>query len=44
MIPDERLLRRLWIALVIFAVATLIRALVDAVRMIQALRIHGWGG
>ena len=40
MIP-ERWLRRLWLALLLFAAATLLRALVDAVRMIQALRLHG---
>lgn len=44
MLLDERWLRRIWLALIVFAVATLIRAVVDAVRMVQAIRIHGWGG
>ena len=37
-------LRRLWVALILFAVAMLLRAVIDGVRMVQALRIHGWGG
>lgn len=37
-------LPRLWVALLLFAVATLLRAVIDGVRMVQALRIHGWGG
>ena len=37
-------LQRLWVALLLFAVAMLLRAVIDGVRMVQALRIHGWGG
>lgn len=37
-------LQRLWVALILFAVAMLLRAVIDGVRMVQALRIHGWGG
>ena len=40
----QKWLPRLYAALLIFAVATLLRAVVDGVRMVQALRIHGWGG
>ena len=43
MIP-EWWLRRLWTVLLLFAVATLLRAVIDGIRMVQALRIHGWGG
>ena len=39
-----RWLPRLWVALLLFAVATLLRAVIDGIRMVQALRIHGWGG
>ena len=35
---------RLYAVILVFAVATLIQAVVDAIRMVQALRIHGWGG
>ena len=40
----EQWLRRLWAALLLFAAAQLLRAVVDAIRMAQALRLHGWGG
>ena len=43
MIP-ECWLPRFWTVLLLFAVAMLLRAVIDGVRMIQALRIHGWGG
>lgn len=41
---SEAWCRRLWTILLIFAVAQLIRAVVDGLRLIQAVRIHGWGG
>lgn len=37
-------LPRLWALLILLAVAQVIRAVVDGIRMVQALRIHGWGG
>lgn len=35
---------RLWAVLILLAAAQLIRAVVDGVRLIQAIRLHGWGG
>lgn len=37
-------LSRLWALLILLAVAQVIRAVVDGVRLLQAIRIHGWGG
>ena len=37
-------LPRVWALLILLAVAQVIRAVVDGIRMLQALRIHGWGG
>lgn len=37
-------LPRLWILLVLLAAAQVIRALVDGARLIQAIKLHGWGG
>ena len=40
----QKWLPRLYAALLIFAVATLLRAVVDGVRLLQAIKIHGWPG
>jgi len=37
-------LPRLWALLILLAVAQVIRAVVDGIRLLQAIKIHGWPG